>query len=356
MEKRGGAFRTVIAVLAACLVLTGCGNSNEPEGPDTLGGGAASAEIIAQAKEREWVIAQSGTGAVVDGKDTGFTGSRIPVFRALETLREQGWKITSQWMGSDEEVVQSTLQGSVDFAYVPFTSIVAAATSGAPLKMFSAGTALDFVLVGTSEISGPEDMDGRSIAYAGPISSGALAARLYAAKAPGVTPVYLTIQGNSARSTGLLTGEIDVIAARLGVEKDIFEAAGDPDKFKILYTPLDDYPFLIDLTLSYNSLSCDDLCKAFAQQFTLEQVRLNREIIDDPSLITTWMAEYDAISSDERAAGLYYPDAGITAAVADQMIELLVDNEQLPPGSPPTGAEVVDETVWTAIADQVDAS
>jgi ABC-type nitrate/sulfonate/bicarbonate transport system substrate-binding protein len=342
--KRASGIRRALVLLSVGLIVAGCGSSGEEEEP-------TDGSVLERAKAQEWVIGQSGTGAVVDGKDNGFTGSRAPVFKAEEELRGQGWEVTSQWMGSDEEVIQAAIQGTVDFAYVPFSSIIAAVSGGANFRAFTAGAALDFLVVGDSDIDGPEDMDGRSIAYQGPVSSGALVARLYTAQAPDANPTFLTIQGNGPRATALLAGEIDATAARLGSEQEIIDQSGGT--VKILYEPLEDYPFLIDLVVAYNADRCEEECKAFAQEFTREQVTLNRQAIADPSIILDWIEEYDAISSDERAAGLYYSDAGMTIEVATQMINLLGEHGQLASGSPPAPEEVVDEEIWNAIADQV---
>ncbi len=312
---------------------------------------SVSDELLAEAKSREWTVAQSGTGAFVNGRNEGFTALRTPLFKAEENLIADGWKINSQWMGSDEEVLQSVISGDANIANTPFSTVLAANSGGADLKMFSGNSKLDFIIVGDQAIAGCEDMSDKTIAVQGPVTSGALAARLFLGQCASPGSI-LSIQGQANRTTALLADETDAIASRLGGEVEIEEKA--PGQYKILYEPLTDHPYLIDLTTSYSDSQCDEVCKVFAERLTAEQVKVAREAIADPSVINDWIQEYSAISSDERAAGLLFSDAGLTADIADQIIAVLAANGQLAEGEPvPAGADVVDESIWQAIADEL---
>jgi hypothetical protein len=335
------------ALVAAC----GGGTASTPTPaatPVSTATAAPTPDLVAEAMKQEWTIAQSGTGAFVNGRNEGFTALRTPMFKAEQILVNEGWKINSLWMGSDEEVLQAVISGSAHFANTPFSTVLAAHTGGADLKMFSAISKLDFIIVGDAAITGCEDMDDKTVAVQGPVTSGALAARLFLGQC-GSAGTLLTIQGQANRTTALLADETDAIASRLGGEIAIEEQA--PGQYRILYEPLISHPFLIDLTVSFSASQCDQLCKVFAQRLTAEQVKIAREAIADPSVINDWIAEYNAISSDERAAGLLFPDAGITISIAEQIIQVLADNGQLPEGvTLPAGGDVVDESIWQAIA------
>lgn len=336
---------------AAPATTTGSDEPTTTAGPATT---TTAADLLAAAKQQEWAIAMSGTGGFENGQDTGFTAVRTPVFRAVDTLRKDGWNITSLWVGTDEEAVQAAITGDTTVTYVPFNSVFSARMAGAPLKVFTAGAGIDFLLVGDSAITGPQDMNGKTIAFTGTVSSGALVAHLYVANEEDVEPIYASISGNSARVTALLAGEIDATTVRLGIEQDIFEQAENPDDFRILYNAIEEYPFLIADVLSYNEELCDDVCKVFLQQLTLQQVSNSRAAIADPQLMLDWSADFDTQGADVRIPSVYFEDSGIHPDTVQQMIDLLDENDQLPPFAEiPPAEDVIDESIWQAVSDQV---
>lgn len=345
-------FRPGAAVLLlGALILTACGSggSSGEETEDSR----TDAEILAAAKERPWVVATSGDGGVSGGVVVGSSTGKMSFARAVVKLNEDGWSIDPLFMAATSAPLQALVQGRVDIVSSALPSVIAARAAGAEVTAFGAAQGFDFVMVGRAGLT-PEDFGGRNIAYQSAISSGTMAAMLMMRGHESVPANYLTIGGTSTRLAALVSGEIDATAVRIGADTEAIDA-GEPGEFEVLYEPLNDYPWLLDSVVVYNDDHLDPEMELFAQAFLRAMVESARELEENPELLDEWAQEHElrSVPSAERLLSILATDVGLSPELIDQQIELMNELGQLDDvrGDLPTGAELVDMSIWEAIED-----
>lgn len=339
-------------MLSAGLLLAGCsdggGSSIEEEGRDAV-------LETAKARDNTWVISNSGPGVVVDGKSRDFTVVKMPTVRAVEAMQADGWNVEANFLEANENVVQALVQGEADAINVALPTVLAAVAGGVPLQVFGGGSRFGFTIVGDASIQGPEDLDGRRVAYQAPISAGTLAAKLWVLGVD-VEPQFITMAGSAVRMEALIAGELDAAAVSPGFDEEIAEQ-GEPGQFDVLYRPTDDYPFLLDTVLGYSEERFDDQTRVFLEEFQRYHAQAVRDLQDDPSLLDDWLAEHEVATSPsaEVLTPLFFDDIGVAPETVDQQVELMIETDQIEEDTGfPSGSELIDTSIWDVASEQLD--
>lgn len=344
--RRGTARVVLAAVISAALVVTACGgddgaaSSIEDDGRDSV-------LEAARSRADTWVITNSGPGVVVDGLSIDFTVAKMPTIRAVEAMKADGWDVEARFIEANENVVQSLVQGDSDAINVALPTVLAAVSGGVPLRVFGGGSRFGFTIVGRAEITGPDDLDGRRIAYQAPISAGTLAARLWVLDHD-VEPRFITMTGSAVRIEALVAGELDATAVSMGFDQEVVEQ-GSPGEFAVLYTPLDEYPWLLDTVLAYHQDRLDDQTRVFLEEFQRYHAEVVKELGGNPDILQEWMDEHQVTTSPdpETLHSLFFEDIGVSAETIDQQVDLMTETGQIEDdGSFPSGAELVDVSIW----------
>lgn len=333
------------ALLSSALIVTACGGSDD-SGSIAEDGRDAVLES-AKAREQTWVITSSGPGVVVDGTSVDFTVAKMPTVRAVEALKADGWNVEARFIEANENVIQSLVQGESDAINVALPTVLASVAGDVPLRVFGGGSRFGFTIVGLTDISGPQDLDGKRIAYQSPISAGTLAAKLWVLDAD-VEPQFITMTGSATRVEALVAGELDATAVSVGFDQVVAEQ-GEPGQFGTLYEPLDEYPFLIDTVLAYNEADFDDETRVFLEEFHRYHAASVRELADNPAVLDEWLAEHQVATSPdaETLSTLYLEDIGVAAETVDQQVELMIETDQIErDDSFPKGSELIDPSIW----------
>lgn len=344
-RRRLGWRAATTALLSTALLLSACGDGGS--GGSIAEDGRDSVLESAKARDRTWVVTTSGPGVVVDGKSLDFTVAKMPTVRAAEAMKADGWNVEARFIEANESVVQSLVQGESDAINVALPTVLAAVAGGVPLRVFGGGSRFGFTIVGRTDITGPEDLDGKRIAYQAPISAGTLAARLWVLDAD-VEPQFITMTGSAVRVEALVAGELDATAVSIGFDEEVVDQ-GEPGEFGLLYRPLDEYPFLLDTVLTYNEASFDDETRVFLEEFQRYHAASVRELADNPAVLDEWLAYHEVTTSPsaEVLLSLFFDDMGVAAETVDQQVDLMIETEQIEPDdSFPSGADLIDPSIW----------
>nr|MDT0662528.1 ABC transporter substrate-binding protein [Micromonospora sp. DSM 115978] len=343
--RRLGWRAGLAAVLSVALALTACSDGGSDSSIAEEGRDAVLEK--AKAREKTWVITNSGPGVVTNGKSLDFTVAKMPTVRAVEALKAEGWNVEARFIEANESVVQALVQQEADAINVALPTVLAAVAGGVPLRVFGGGSRFGFTIVGRSDITGPQDLDGKRIAYQAPISAGTLAAKLWVLDA-GVEPQYITMTGSAVRIEALVAGQLDATAVSMGFDAEVVEQ-GEPGEFKLLYSPLDEYPFLLDTVLTYNETTLDDETRVFLEEFHKHHAESVRELEANPAVLDQWLTEHEVTTSPDAPTllSLFFEDLGVSPETIDQQVELMIETGQIEADdSFPAGSELIDPSIW----------
>ncbi len=358
-------------LMAFAIVVAACGDSEGEEAtttaapattqaPDDATGDTAAAttttaapsaeeELMASAQSRSWRVGITGEGVFHrDGTITGFQLNKLPMAMAIMELNAQGWDVAPIFLNQSEAPIQALIQGSIDVANSSVTPVITALAAGANLKSFAKTRGVEYVMLTTSDIEGPEDLDGKRVGLHANASTTTLLTKLYLKDNPEVEPDYLIIPGSGNRIQAMLAGELDATAAQFGDDTAAMEQA--PGEFHVIFNFAKELPELVDSVLSYNPDEMDDESRLFMEYLLAENVKFNRMVYDDPAWALSTAEQFEVSESgglDRYIDSEIFPtDHGLSAEALSLTIQGLVDAELIEPGLNITGDDLYDGSIW----------
>lgn len=328
---------------------TTSGSTGTTEESTTTTTMSADAALLEAAKARSWRVGITGEGVFHrDGSITGFQLNKLPAALAIMAMNDAGWDVAPIFLNQSEAPVQALIQGSVDVANSSVTPVITAAAAGADIKSFAKTRGVEYVMLTTSDIEGPQDLDGKRVGLHAQASTTTLLTKLYLKDYPDVEPQYLIVPGSGNRIQAMLAGELDATAAQFGDDTNAMEQA--PGEFHVIFNFAKELPELVDSVYSYNPDELDEETRVFLETLLAETVRFNRRILDDPGWALT--AAEDADVSETGGldryveSGIFPDDNGLSAEAMDFTIQALVDAGLIESDTAPSGDALYDPTIW----------
>jgi NitT/TauT family transport system substrate-binding protein len=238
---RARAVPRVAAIAVAGMVLAACGG-----GAGTNGDPATTTETNA------------GTGSDVDGEAMfDLAGQTLRITASapgsltvgsryvFDRLREWGAEVDVIEL-STTTGIQALVAGQSDAGTHGADEVVLGAAEGADVVAIGAPVSrMDYVLVGTSDLSGPADLAGKDIAMSGPAGFDALLTRL-SMRENGLDPDsdanFVQIGGSGERAAALLTGNVQAATIFLEDWFEISQRAEDLVLVQYLAELVPDFP------------------------------------------------------------------------------------------------------------------
>lgn len=273
----------LVALLVFAVALAGCGGSD----PD-----AETAAADATPGD--------GGGAQADGDDgdggdvapvvdepvrVGFASADQPAYGAMTLAiaesAEAAVPMEAEFFQESELAMQALLQGEVDALGIGVNGPMIAINEGADLVTLAVTIANDWVLVTTTDITSPEDLDGAAIAIHSEVSTGTPLVRGTLDDA-GVEAEFLTIPGSPNRAQAMTQGQVNATPLFLSDAISLSQSA--PDRFHVLLDYAD-VPFASQTVVTTRGWLEEnrDVAVAMVEQF----VTTARRIADD----TAWATE-----------------------------------------------------------------
>lgn len=353
---RIAALLAVVGLITACsgggasTTTTAGPTTTAPDG-DTTTTAAPSPEdeLLERAKSRSYRVGITGEGVFHrDGRITGYQMNKIPLILAIEQLNAEGWDIAPIFLNQSEAPIQALLQGSIDVANSSVTPVITSVAAGAPIKSFAKSRNVEYVMLTTVDINGPEDLHGKRVGLHAAASTTTLLTRLFLRDHPEVEPNYLIVPGSGNRIQAMLAGELDATAAQFGDDTAAMEEA--PGKFHVIFDFSKELPELVDSVYSYNAEQLDDELRLFLEYMLAYSVQMTRKIFEDPEWALQKATEHEV----QETSGLQryidseiWPrDHGLDTNMLDLTIQGLVDAELIPAEGAPTGADFFDGSIW----------
>ncbi len=163
---------------------------------------------------------------------------------AVERLREQGYTVEMTAYAESVFAVEMMARDELDIATFSIRTLWGAAGTGIDVVTVMQDFGMDFVLVGTQDITSCDDWKGRRVVYNAPTSLTASIGTYYFQNiCPGANPEILFIAGSSNRAAALLTGAIDATVVHLDSALRIIDEA--PDEFTVLVNLREELPWLV---------------------------------------------------------------------------------------------------------------
>jgi len=367
-RSRWSPFRLLAILSVLALVVAACGGDAGDDdttttttgeqttqttaaGADTTTTAAPSAEeqLLEGAKNRSFRIGITGEGVFHrDGRITGYQLNKMPMALAVARLNEEGWDIAPIFLNQSEAPIQALIQGSVDVANSSVTPVITAIAAGAPVVTFAKTRSVEYVMLTTSDIEGPEDLDGRRVGLHANASTTTLLTKLFLKDHPEVEPDYLIVPGSGNRIQAMLAGELDATAAQFGDDTAAMEAA--PGEFHVIFDFAKELPELVDSVYSYNPAELDDETRLFMEYLLAYTVEFNRMVYDDPvwALEAATQAEVAETGGLDRyiESGVFPLDHGLSPEALDLTIQGLIDAELIPAEGAPEGPSMYDGSIW----------
>lgn len=314
-------------------------------------------ELLASAQSRSWRVGITGEGVYHrDGTITGFQLNKLPMAMAIMELNEQGWDVAPIFLNQSEAPVQALIQGSVDVANSSVTPVITALAAGADVKSFAKTRGVEYVMLTTSDIQGPEDLDGKRVGLHANASTTTLLTKLYLKDNPEVEPEYLIIPGSGNRIQAMLAGELDATAAQFGDDTAAMEEA--PGQFHVIFNFAKELPELVDSVLSYNPEELDDEARLFMEHLLAENVKFNRMVYEDPDWAMSAAEEFEVSESgglDRYIESDIFPtDHGLSPEALSLTIQGLIDAELIEPDVQISGEDLYDGSIWDGAQDLLD--
>jgi NitT/TauT family transport system substrate-binding protein len=310
---------------------------------------SAEEQLLESAKNRSFRIGITGEGVFHrDGRITGYQLNKLPMALAVGRLNEEGWDVAPIFLNQSEAPVQALIQGSIDVANSSVTPVITAIAAGAPIVTFAKTRSVEYVMLTTSDIEGPEDLDGRRVGLHANASTTTLLTKLFLKDHPDVEPDYLIVPGSGNRIQAMLAGELDATAAQFGDDTAAIEAA--PGEFHVIFDFAKELPELVDSVYSYNPSEIDDETRLFMEYLLAYTVEFNRMVYEDPAwaLEVATQAEVSETGGLDRyiESGVFPLDHGLSPEALDLTIQGLIDAELITGDGAPSGQAMYDGSIW----------
>lgn len=288
--------------------------------------------------------------------DTPSLGTNdIPVWIALDTLRQQGYVVETTAYARWDLVTAGLASGEVDIASSGHQAAWAAIAKGAPIRAIVGRYGLMYVLSAKSEIKTCADLQGKSLALATTTGViGALIDGYFERSCPGTQPQTIVIPSPSNRLPALLSGAVD--AAQLDEDEAAQVEFQAPGKFHVLCHFAEEFP-LVDLNAFYahNDFAAEhpDIVK----DFVMALVEANRRV-QDPQILREAIEHYipgDASALAAADACLAHKawdvNGGLTAERLQYTLNFLTEADVVPSGL--QVEKLVDLSYLNAVLDEI---
>lgn len=281
-----------------------------------------------------------------------------PIYVALEKMKELGYKVEVSLLNGSELVTAGLAEGQFDLANGSIASTLAAIQQGADMKVISGRLDNQWQLWTASDITTCAGMHGQRFAIGSEGSTSAAMARAYiASTCAGTQPEYIIIAGSDARSTALLSGEIDVTTQELADALELASGASTSNVHQLVNFS----ETLPDLLVTSVAANGDFLRENpdTIRQFTKELLLAFRQVASDKAFFEQAMRTHVAAEINEAtfedAVDAYPPFFPVNGALTQESvaytIEFFTEQGDLEPGLKPE--DVVDTTQLEAVLDEI---
>jgi ABC-type nitrate/sulfonate/bicarbonate transport system substrate-binding protein len=148
---------------------------------------------------------------IISGGSESFSDGAV--FKAVELLKAQGYKVTASVVDDPATALRAVVAGKADVALLdPVEGVKAVQNGDAPIKYIGTlSQATDYELVALPDVS-LDDLAGKKFASAGPGTAGEVIAQAALAKQNvDFSKVHtVTVGGTSERVTAILAGQVDI--------------------------------------------------------------------------------------------------------------------------------------------------
>ncbi len=266
----------------------------------------------------------------------GFTD--LPMLIALERLQSQGYGTESVNFHASEIAIESVAKGDTQIGGGSTFTALQAMQKGAKMKLVSDRNANEWVVVSTSDLKQSSDLQGKRLAIhsEGAVSTAMLRVWLKET-CPQTQPTILVISGSDNRANALLAGQIDATPLELADVINVENKA--PGKYNRLANFSAGLPKLDSSSVYVNA---DFLAKnrQAVVDFIAEQVKVNREVKQNPQLLKDAVQKYtpalagnaDAIIKGYESINGFDANGGLTAERVTYSLDFFVTAGQLQPG------------------------
>lgn len=228
--------RWLVLALSGLFVVAACSSGSSPS-PSAEASAAPSAEASASAAPefqgtKEFTVAGTSIGL-----------STAAWLAAIDSLNQQGWKITYQTLDASELVTEGVAKGDFAFGSGANNSMLAAIEKGANLRVLMSRIRNEWTLYARKGINTCADLAGKKLAIhsQGAVST-AMVKNYIATVCPGTEPEYVVIEGSPNRVAAMLADQIDASPLELSDAVKIDTEAGD--RFSLLTSFAKDLPDL----------------------------------------------------------------------------------------------------------------
>lgn len=236
IRPRTGALTVVLAV-----VLAACGGDADGNG-DVADGNGGDPGSLASALEGDGDIPEFD----LEGEEIRFTTSQpgpllMGAVWTFEKLREWGAEVDVIEL-STTTGIQSIIAGQSDAGIHGSDEAVLGAAEGADVTIIGApNSQQDYVLIASTDIETPTDLEGRTVAMSGPAGFDTLLTRLALEDEgmDGDSANFVQIGGSAERAAALLSGNADAATVFL---EDWFELSGRTEDFHLVEYMAERFP------------------------------------------------------------------------------------------------------------------
>lgn len=259
----------------------------------------------------------------------------LPLFAAIDQLREEGYEIETPELAEPELLVEGLAREEFQFSSETTNAALLAAQQGAPVTVISDLLENAWTVYGAGDITTCEALDGVRLAiHSEGSASTAMVRSFIANECPGAEPDYLVIAGSPNRYAALLAGEIDASPLELADAIALEAEAGD--SFTRVTSMAESLPDLRPTTLYGNTDYMAENPEATQALIGahLEQMRM---VSEDPAYLVELMETYlpDQENKEEIAeayAPLFPVDGGVTEENLAFTIDFFAEAGAIEPG------------------------
>lgn len=222
-----------------------------------------------------------------------------PALAALQAMQEDGWETEYIEFDSPDVATQALIGGDVNIASMGPSTVMAANSAGADLRIVANNNIIDQLIVAAPDAQECADLDGRTVAYHSEGSTSTAHLRRYLEdNCPEIAPEFLVISGSGNRAAALLDGQIDGTIVRL--EDWVAATASGDGGTNVLSTLAEEQATLLSQTLVVNGEELESNREAAAAFLTAldEQLAL---VNADPAAFAETAASLLSGSVEELA-------------------------------------------------------
>lgn len=172
---------------------------------------------------------------------------KVPTIQAANDLKAQGYPVSLDYMQSPSDAVQAVVSGADDIGSATTSSVFAAISTGAPIKVIMSANSPGYQVFAPTSVSSPAGLDGMRVGIHAAVSSTTLYTDLMLQKYPNVKAKILIVPGSANRIRAMVAGQLDASAIQLSDIPSLEQLA--PGKFHDIYDVANKWPFLMDAVI-----------------------------------------------------------------------------------------------------------